>query len=98
VTRQRPGTAKGVIFMTLEDETGIANIVVWNQVFIRYRRVVLAARLVGVIGRVQAESGVIHVVADQLVDLTEHIGALTATSETAHAGEDRRLFPSRDFH
>jgi error-prone DNA polymerase len=103
VVRQRPGTAHGVIFMTLEDETGIANIVVWNHIFTRYRRVVLGARLIGVIGRVQSESNVIHVVADRLIDLSEYIGDLTAPAgrgdEVIHPGNDSRtLFPSRDFH
>ncbi|MEZ5788615.1 MAG: OB-fold nucleic acid binding domain-containing protein [Xanthobacteraceae bacterium] len=70
LVRQRPGTAKGVIFMTIEDETGVANIIVWPQVFETFRPVVLGARLVGVSGRLQNESGVIHVVANRLDDLT----------------------------
>jgi error-prone DNA polymerase len=70
VVRQKPGSAKGVIFMTLEDETGIANIVVWRKVFERFRPIVMGARLVEVIGRVQREGEVIHVVADRLVDLS----------------------------
>src|SRR5260221_14681394 len=78
LVRQQPGTASGVIFMTLEDETGIANIVVWPRMFERRRRVVLTARLIGVIGKVQSESGVIHVVADELIDLSAHLGALKA--------------------
>jgi error-prone DNA polymerase len=68
--RQRPGTAKGVIFMTLEDETGIANTIVWPKVFETFRPVVLGARLVGVTGKLQNEKGVIHVVADHIEDLT----------------------------
>ena len=64
LVRQRPGTAKGVIFATLEDETGIANIIVWTHVFERFRRMVLAARLMAVTGRVQRQGLVIHVVAD----------------------------------
>ncbi|MGZ9112426.1 MAG: OB-fold nucleic acid binding domain-containing protein, partial [Rhodoplanes sp.] len=70
LVRQRPGTAKGVIFMTLEDETGVANAIVWPQVFETFRPIVLGARLVCVSGRLQNESGVIHVVADRLDDLT----------------------------
>ena len=70
IIRQRPGTAKGVIFMTLEDETDIANAIVWPKTFERFRPIVLGARLVAVTGRVQSESGVIHVVADRLEDLT----------------------------
>ena len=70
LVRQQPGSAKGVIFMTLEDETGIANIVVWRKVFERFRPIVMGARLVEVVGRVQREGEVIHIVADRLVDLS----------------------------
>ncbi len=68
LVRQRPGTASGVIFATIEDETGIANIIVWPKVFEVFRPVVLGSRLVKVTGRVQSESGVIHVVAERLED------------------------------
>ena len=68
--RQRPGSAKGVVFMTLEDETSVANVIVWPKVFERVRPIVLGARYVSVTGRVQSESGVIHVVADEIEDLT----------------------------
>jgi error-prone DNA polymerase len=74
--RQRPGTAKGVIFMTIEDETAVANIIVWPKVFERFRPVVLGARYVAVSGRMQAESGVIHVVAERLEDLTPLLARL----------------------
>jgi error-prone DNA polymerase len=70
LVRQRPGTAKGVIFLTLEDETGIANVIVWPKVFERFRREVLGGRLLVVDGRLQSEQGVIHVVADRLTDRT----------------------------
>ena len=70
LVRQQPGSAKGVIFMTLEDETGVANIVVWRKVFERFRPIVMGARLVEILGRVQREGRVIHVVADRLVDLS----------------------------
>jgi DNA-directed DNA polymerase III PolC len=70
LVRQRPGSAKGVIFMTLEDETGVANVIVWPKVFERYRALVLGSRLIRVTGRLQNESGVIHVVADRVEDLT----------------------------
>ena len=81
LVRQRPGTASGVIFATLEDETGIANVVIWSRVFERYRRVVLASRLMGVAGKLQREGIVIHLVADRLTDLTEHLAALRETAE-----------------
>ena len=77
IIRQRPGTAKGVIFMTLEDETDIANVIVWPKTFERFRPVVLGARLVAVTGKVQSESGVIHVVAEKLEDLTPLLAALS---------------------
>jgi error-prone DNA polymerase len=74
--RQRPGSAKGVVFMTIEDESAVANVIVWPKVFERVRPVVLGARYVAVTGRVQQEAGVIHVVADQLEDLTVLLGRL----------------------
>ena len=75
LVRQRPGTASGVIFMTLEDETGIANIIVWPRVFQRFRRIVFGARMVTVEGIVQKESNVIHVVARRLIDTTPDLMA-----------------------
>lgn len=70
LVRQRPGTAKGVIFATLEDETGIANVIIWSRIFEAFRPVVLGARLISVTGPLQNASGVIHVVADEIEDLT----------------------------
>jgi error-prone DNA polymerase len=75
--RQRPGTAKGVIFMTIEDETGIANAIVWPKIFERFRPVVLGARFVAITGKLQSASGVIHVVADRLEDLTPLLSVLS---------------------
>jgi error-prone DNA polymerase len=77
LVRQRPGTASGVIFMTLEDETGIANIVVWPKLFEEYRREVLGGRLVAVEGPVQSESGVIHVIAERVRDYTALLAKLS---------------------
>lgn len=74
--RQRPGSANGVVFMTIEDETAVANLIVWPKVFERLRPVVLGARYVAVTGLVQEESGVIHVVAEQLEDLTHFLARL----------------------
>ncbi|HET8727647.1 MAG TPA: OB-fold nucleic acid binding domain-containing protein, partial [Alphaproteobacteria bacterium] len=101
--RQRPGTAKGVTFMTLEDETGIANIVVWSRVFDRFRRTILRAELVAVEGRVQREGEVIHVVADRIADLTGLLRRLRSAPPTvANDGPPlhakRLLVKSRDFH
>jgi len=77
LVRQRPGTASGVIFMTLEDETGAMNVIVWPKLFERYRRVVLGARLLAVQGKVQREGRVIHVIADRLTDFTHRLAELT---------------------
>jgi DNA-directed DNA polymerase III PolC len=94
LVRQRPGSAKGVIFMTLEDETGTTNVIVWPKVFERYRPVVMGARLVALRGRLQKAHGVIHVVADHLVDATQRLGLLqkdlAGFDTLAHADEVRR--------
>ena len=74
--RQRPGTARGVIFLTLEDETGPCNVVVWAKVCEQFRRAVIAGRLLRVTGRVQRQSGVVHVVAERIEDashLLDHL-------------------------
>lgn len=70
LVRQRPGTAKGVIFVTLEDETGTVNVVVWKAVYERFRRAVIAGRLLKVMGRLQRAEGVTHVVAEEIEDLS----------------------------
>ncbi|MEQ1931286.1 MAG: error-prone DNA polymerase [Parvularculaceae bacterium] len=75
--RQRPGSAKGVIFATLEDETGVANIIIWPKTFERYRRIVLSARFLGVCGKLQREGEVIHIVAETLTDLTPALARLS---------------------
>jgi error-prone DNA polymerase len=75
--RQRPGSAKGVVFITLEDETGVANLVVWPDAFERYRKVVMGARLIEVRGRVETDEGVIHVIAAHLSDATHLLKGLS---------------------
>ncbi|MDR6831009.1 error-prone DNA polymerase [Bosea robiniae] len=70
LVRQRPGSAKGVMFITLEDESGIANLVVWPKVFERFRRTILAAGMIAVRGRIQREGEVVHLVAQRLTDLS----------------------------
>jgi error-prone DNA polymerase len=82
LVRQRPGTASGVIFVTLEDETGVANLVVWPSVFERYRRVVLGAQLMVVRGKLQREGIVIHVVADDMIDRSDLLARLNETDAT----------------
>ncbi|MEC9346305.1 MAG: error-prone DNA polymerase [Pseudomonadota bacterium] len=81
LVRQRPGSASGVIFATLEDETGVANIIVWPHVFERFRRVVLTSRLLGVQGKLQREGLVIHVVAERLFDLGAELNSLVGEPE-----------------
>jgi error-prone DNA polymerase len=76
LVRQRPGSAKGVMFITLEDETGIANLVVWPQVFEKFRRVVMSASMIAVRGRVQREGEVVHLVAHRLVDLSAELATV----------------------
>jgi len=98
LVRQRPGTASGVIFMTLEDETGVANIIVWPRTFERFRPVVLGARLTRVRGELQSESDVIHVVADHIEDLTPMLdelgGDTTPFRPASRADEVTRPLPS----
>ena len=100
LVRQRPGSAKGVVFETIEDETGVANIIVWPKVFEKFRAIVLGSRCIGVRGRLQNEEGVIHVVADYLEDLTPmmaqisdmagEMGGLANADEVRRPIEDMR--------
>jgi error-prone DNA polymerase len=82
--RQRPGTAQGVIFVTLEDETGYTNVVVWNDLVERQRKELLGSRLLGVEGYMQNESGVIHLVARRLIDHSPLLGRLITDSRDFH--------------
>jgi error-prone DNA polymerase len=82
--RQRPGTAQGVVFVTLEDETGYVNVVVWRDLVERQRRELLGARLLGVEGVLQKESGVVHLVAHRLVDHSRLLGRLALESRDFH--------------
>ena len=66
ICRQRPYTAAGVTFMTLEDETGFVNAVIWQQVFEAHAVIVKSASLLGISGRLQVQEGVVHLVAEQL--------------------------------
>lgn len=73
LVRQRPGTASGVVFATLEDETGIANVVIWSKAFDTFRRTIVASRMLAVSGKLQIEGLVIHVVAEKFTDMTEEL-------------------------
>ena len=99
--RQMPGTAKGVVFMTLEDETDIANIIVWPKVFEKNRRTVMTSSFLAVRGRLQRAGLVVHVIAEDFVDLSKELrrlrdGDLFALPEARPP--DPPLLKSRDFH
>lgn len=103
IVRQRPGSAKGVIFTTLEDESGFANLIIWPQVFERFRAPLMAARLLAASGRVQRDGRVLHVIADRLVDWTHELARLRADAldppgfEAALARADEWRHPFRDL-
>lgn len=82
--RQRPGTASGVTFLTLEDEDGLVNVVVWRHIAERQRRVLLESRLLAVHGRVESEHGVQHVIAERLENLDDILGPLATESRDFH--------------
>ncbi len=91
LVRQRPGSAKGVMFITLEDETGIANLVVWPKVFEANRRIILSASMIAVAGRTQREGEVTHLVAHRLADLSADlasVGAQDTSFPLPHGRED----------
>ncbi|MDG2003483.1 MAG: error-prone DNA polymerase [Novosphingobium sp.] len=111
--RQRPGSAKGVCFITLEDETGVANIVVWPHVMERFRRVVMGARLLEIRGRVEQDDDVVHIIAAHLTDATDELHRLsddllapavdradhvTRPGRGGHPRNARVIPKSRDFH
>jgi error-prone DNA polymerase len=107
LVRQRPGTAQGVVFMTIEDETDIANVIVWPKVFAKTRRTVMTARFLAVRGRLQRAGLVVHVVADSFVDLSAELpwlregGDLFSPKFSGGAlPQDDAALPlkSRDFH
>ncbi|MBX9925781.1 MAG: error-prone DNA polymerase [Hyphomicrobiaceae bacterium] len=81
LVRQRPGSAKGVVFMTIEDETGVANAVVWPKTLERYRRVVMGARLIVIHGRIQRQQDIIHVVSEHLEDRSDWLSLLADGAE-----------------
>jgi error-prone DNA polymerase len=98
--RQRPGTAKGVVFLTLEDETGPANAVVWQDRFTANRRTVMSASFLVVHGRLQIAEGVIHVVAEKFTDLSGDLVEMREEGSVPMPSQEirERLVRSRDFH
>jgi error-prone DNA polymerase len=100
LVRQRPGTASGVVFATLEDETGIANIVIWNKVFDNNRKVVLSSRMLAVAGKLQTDGRVIHVIAQNFTDMTPMLvkvaqGHELGPARLSRADEGREGLPIR---
>jgi error-prone DNA polymerase len=76
LVRQRPGSAKGVMFITVEDETGIANLVIWTKVFEKFRRIILSSGMIAVKGRIQREGEVVHLVAHRITDLSRELASI----------------------
>jgi error-prone DNA polymerase len=108
--RQRPGTAKGTVFITIEDETGIANIIVWPAMVDLFRHHIINATLLIVEGRLQrSDEGVAHIIAERLADRSRWIAGLDAPMARAdelpharrppgHPRQERVVRKSRDFH
>jgi error-prone DNA polymerase len=98
LVRQRPATASGVIFATLEDETGIVNIIIWPSMLERFRAAVLGARLLAVRGRLQREGMVTHVIGDAFVDWSPYLSRLNSLDDPAAAPAAADALPAaRDF-
>ena len=102
LVRQRPGSASGVVFMTIEDEVGVANIVVWPKVMERHRAVVMGARIIHVSGYIQYADNVTHIVARRLYDRTNDLGFLSEEFQSdplkgalANADEVQRPIPEQ---
>ncbi len=106
ITRQRPGTASGVVFLTLEDETGVSNVVVWPKVYERFRRIVMGARLLRVRGYLQREGIVVHLIAQEIYDMSYKLSelghpmpeALTTEGLRADDTPKRSRYPARAMH
>lgn len=100
VTRQRPGTASGVIFITLEDESGIANVIVWPKIYERFRRAVISGRLLRVTGQLQRENSIHHLIAREIEDLSHLLDRLSQPelSEDIDLPEQRSRNPARGNH
>jgi error-prone DNA polymerase len=84
ITRQRPGSAGGVTFVTMEDETGYVNLIVWNRVAVEQRAALLESRLLEVHGKLQREGDVQHVIAQRLTNLSSLLGELMVASRNFH--------------
>ena len=84
LVRQRPGTANGVIFITLEDETGVCNVIVWRKLYETYRRAIISGRMLRVTGRIQHEGAVCHVIAEHVEDISFMLDELLITQASRY--------------
>ena len=99
LVRQRPGSASGIVFITLEDETGVGNLVVWPQFFEANRAVVMSSRLMACEGRVQREGDIVHIVVQKVFDLTPWLRRIGDNDmEPPENTAPRLRVKSRDFH
>ena len=92
LVRQRPGSAKGALFLPLEDKTGIASFVVWPKVFEQHRRIILSTSMMAVQGRIQREGEVVHLVVQRVTDLSAElasVGEREAESPLPHGRDDQ---------
>jgi error-prone DNA polymerase len=97
LVRQMPLSAKGIMFLTIEDETGIANLVIWPKLFERQRRVVLSAKMMAVYGRIQREGEVVHLVAHRMTDLSDLLASIEHHDAFFPATRPRRGIAPRQF-
>ncbi|NSY38389.1 OB-fold nucleic acid binding domain-containing protein [Leisingera sp. ANG59] len=94
ILRQRPGTAKGVIFVTLEDETGVVNVIVWRKIYEAFRRAVISGRMLRVTGRLQRAHSVTHVIAETVEDISPMLDLLLADQ---HRQDDPAFAPPSEL-
>lgn len=100
LVRQKPGSAKGVTFMTIEDETDVANLVIWSAVFETHRRLILSSGMIGCRGRLQREGGVTHLIAEHFIDLSDllrSVGDRDAELRLPHGRGDEAKLGTRDM-
>jgi error-prone DNA polymerase len=98
LVRQKPGSAKGVMFITVEDETGVANLIVWPSLFEERRRVILSAGMMGIRGRVQREGEVIHVIVKEVEDLTAMLQGVAQREGSQDDVQDPAVHRVRDIY
>ncbi|MBQ0822451.1 error-prone DNA polymerase [Microvirga sp. HBU67558] len=100
LVRQKPGSAKGVTFMTIEDETDVANLVIWSRIFETHRRLILSSGMIGCRGRLQREGGVTHLIAEHLIDLSDLLRSVGDRDEPfrmRHGAGDEAKTGSREM-